>query len=207
MTNASPEPVPAPATADATVPGRRRDPRISEAVLNATIELLGEMGYSRLTMEAVARRAGVHKPAVYRRFPTKNELVVAAVRNLVHEVHEPCTGSVRGDLTELLFDAARAMRRNPTAPFLRLVAEVASDHELACVLRDNLVSPRQTLARAVLERGLAHGEVKPGTNPELMVDILWGALWNREVVHRGRMTRTDVRKTVDVLLDGIGKEQ
>lgn len=206
MTSAAPRPVPAPEPIEATVPGRRLDPRISEAVLNATIELLGEVGYSRLTIEAVARRAGVHKPAVYRRFPTKNDLVVASVRNLVHEVHEPCTGSVRGDLAELLFDASRAMRRNPTAPFLRLVAEVASDHELACVLRDNLVSPRQTLARAVLERGRAHGEIKPGTNPELIVDILWGALWNRELVHRTRMTRADVRNTVDALLDGIGRD-
>ena len=78
--------------------GRPRDPRIDDSVLRATVELLGKSGYADLSVDAIAKRAGTSKPAIYRRWPSKAHLVHEAVFPLSHATELPDTGSLAGDV-------------------------------------------------------------------------------------------------------------
>ena len=135
-------------------PGRPLDPEISDRVLEATLVLLAEDGFARLSIEAVAQRAGVHKPAVYRRWPSKIDLVVAAVRSRTPPAEDPATGNTRDDLIQLIRDAARNAQRNPHARAgLRLMAEAATDPELASAVRSRIVGERRAITRACSSEG------------------------------------------------------
>ena len=184
--------------------GRRLDPRISQDILEAALDLLASEGYARLSMEAVAQRAGVHKPAVYRRWPTKIDLVAAAVRSMASEVQDPARGNVRDDLVALVADTAGAARRSPhMVAALRLVAEAAADDALEAAVRARVTSPRRSVTRAVLERGVTRGEIRPDADVDLVVDVLFGTVHSRLLVSREPLSRRDVEHLVDLVLGGI----
>jgi AcrR family transcriptional regulator len=93
--------------------GRPRDPSRGEAILKATIELLAEVGYEGTSIDAVAARAGVSKPTIYRRWPDgKEQLVSAAVASCKEDAPVPDTGTLRGDLVALLEHMIAGMREN-----------------------------------------------------------------------------------------------
>jgi AcrR family transcriptional regulator len=195
---------PAPVDAPAAGPGRRLDPEISDRVLEATLVLLAEDGFARLSIEAVAQRAGVHKPAVYRRWPNKIDLVVAAVKSRTPPPEDPATGNTRDDLITLIRDAARNAQRNPHARAgLRLMAEAATDPELASAVRSRIVGERRAITRAVLERGIATGDLRADLDLDLAIDALFGPLHSRVLVTHRPFTNGDAEQLVDLLLAGI----
>ena len=115
--------------------GRPRDLRIDDAVLRATVELLGESGYADLSVDAIARRAGTSKPAIYRRWPSKAHLVHEAVFPINEATELPETGSLAGDIREMVRRSAGVL----TTPAARaalpgIVAEVATDPTLHATL-------------------------------------------------------------------------
>jgi AcrR family transcriptional regulator len=184
--------------------GRPLDPAISEAILEATFEVLAETGYAKLSIEAVAQRAGVHRPAVYRRWPTKLDLVAAAISSIAPAVPAPTTGDTREDLVELVSSIANLLVRNPRARLtLRLVAEIAVDEALAALVDSRTVQPRRAMARTVLERGIERGEIRPDLDMELVCDLLVGSLYTRALVGRARLTRAKAEQYVDYVLDGL----
>ena len=190
--------------APGAVAGRPLDPAISEAILEATFEVLAETGYAKLSIEAVAQRAGVHRPAVYRRWPTKLDLVAAAISSIAPAVPDPDTGSTRDDLVELVSSIANLLVRNPRARLtLRLVAEIAVDEQLAALVDSRTVQPRRAMARTVLERGIERGEIRPDLDMELVCDLLVGSLYTRALVGRARLTRAKAERYVDCVLDGL----
>ena len=108
--------------------GRPRDPRIDSAVLRSTVDLLGETGYAELSVDAIARRAGTSKPAIYRRWPSKAHLVHEAVFPLSDATELPDTGSLAGDVREMVRRTVTVL----TTPAARaalpgLVGEMAAD--------------------------------------------------------------------------------
>ena len=184
--------------------GRPLDPKISEAILDATLDVLTETGYAKLSIEAVAQRAGVHRPAVYRRWPTKLDLVAAAISSIAPSMPDPATGDVRDDLVVLVSHVANLLLRSARARLgLRLVAEIAVDEELAALVDQRTVQPRRDLARRILERGIARGEIRPGLDMELVCDLLIGSLYARALVGRARLSRRAAEQYVDSLLDGL----
>src|SRR5437870_3373170 len=102
--------------------GRPRDPDISRHVLGAALELLATDGYARMSMADVAARAGVHKPAVYRRYANKLDLTLAAVAAVTPAMRDPDTGAVAADLVQILLDAAPRDDAPALATLLRLRA-------------------------------------------------------------------------------------
>ena len=132
------------ATLPATSLGRPLDAEISRAILEAALHILGEKGYSRLTVGEVASRAGVHKPALYRRWGSKLDLVIAAIATLAIDTHDPQTGDVRSDLTELLVASAAANAPQRLDLALRLRAELAAEPELAGAVEARIAGPRRT---------------------------------------------------------------
>jgi AcrR family transcriptional regulator len=152
--------------------GRQLDASRDAALRDAALELLAEIGYDRLTIDAVAARAKASKMTIYRRWSGKAELVVDAISSL-HKPHEmpPDTGSLRGDL--------EAMARTSDSPDVRfdaqlvlgLVTALAHDPELRQIIREQFLGRGGIRLREVFERAVARGEIPEGRNLDLLVSV------------------------------------
>jgi AcrR family transcriptional regulator len=157
-----------------------RSGRIRTAVLEATAEVLSESGYEGLSIDAVAMRAGVHKTTVYRRWPTKAELVAEATRERSQRrVPVPDTGSFAGDLKAL----ARAVVANIGSEVggnvtRTLVAASATSAEVA-EGTGAFWEERLALTGVIVERAIERGEIPTGTNSNLVIETLIGPLYVR----------------------------
>ncbi|HZP31097.1 MAG TPA: TetR/AcrR family transcriptional regulator [Acidimicrobiia bacterium] len=184
--------------------GRPRDPDLSDAILEATVAVLSESGYAALSYEAVAQRAGVHRPAIYRRWPTKGDLVAAAVESVTVALVDPATGNVRDDLVELVRQVAGLFQRNPRVRLaVRLLADLAADREVVARVNARMVSPWRDLVRTLVERGVERGELQPGLDPEIVADLVFGPLDRRILAGRAQPNRAGAERLVDTLLDGL----
>ncbi|GAB3656716.1 TetR/AcrR family transcriptional regulator [Actinocorallia lasiicapitis] len=157
--------------------GRPRNADVDRALIAATVELLAEDGYAELTIEAVAARAGVGRPAVYRRWRTKNDLVVQALVEAVPPLHVPDTGDVVRDLRELAVGFTTRLAASPLGrTVLAVHAEAGRRPDLAETLRHHYLNPRNTAIRALIERGLAEGVFNPALAPDTIRDLVFGPL-------------------------------
>lgn len=158
-------------------PGRPRDARVTGAILDAALTELAENGFRGSSMDGIARRAGVGKAALYRRWTSKAEVVAAAMKTVSGpDAPVPDTGSLRGDVRELL-DGVVAWLSDPRTRrvYPDLLAEGQRDPALAHALMEYIGTPRRRRGYAVLERAAARGEVSPTADRELLLDAL-GAL-------------------------------
>jgi AcrR family transcriptional regulator len=185
-------------------PGRPRSERAEQAILDAAIEAVGECGIEGVRCEDVAARAGVGKATLYRRWPGKEDLLIAAFAAMKRPVPELTGASVREDLVALLTVMADdaddpryaqhyALLHGAGERFPRLVARY----------KQLIVEPRRELVRSVLRRGIEAGELRPGTDVEVAMLMLTGA-----VMARGKHDPTPARsgfveRTVNELLQGI----
>jgi AcrR family transcriptional regulator len=189
-------------------PGRPRDARRDEAILAATLALLQEQGYSGLTIEGVADRAGVGRPTIYRRWPSKPALVVAALVDSARlAVPERDTGSLRRDLIAVQRHQVELMSspvsRRVTAG---LIADLASDPHLAETYVSQYLAPRRATVWQVLQRGVDRGELAADVDFALIYDLLVGPLFMRAVVWGRPLPRDAAEKTVDVILAAFAPE-
>jgi AcrR family transcriptional regulator len=160
-----------------SAPGRPQDTRVTDSILDAVLTDLAENGFRGITMDGVARRAGVGKSAIYRRWPSKVEMTADALRTLsVVAAPVPDTGSLDGDILALLtevrswLDDARIRRVYPD-----LLAEAQRTPLLAEALMDYVGRPRRARAQVVLDHAAERGELAAGADQDLMLDAL-GAL-------------------------------
>jgi AcrR family transcriptional regulator len=149
-------------------------------VLQATAELLTEVGYDQVSIDEVATRAGVHKTTVYRRWPTKPELIADTAR--VHSdenVPIPDTGTLQGDLRALARAVVANIGSEGGARRSRSIAAaaIASD-ELAAGMR-TFWAERLTASGTIVDRAIERGELPPDTDPNLVIETLIGPLWIR----------------------------
>jgi AcrR family transcriptional regulator len=155
--------------------GRPRDARIDSAVLGSTVDLLGETGYAGLSVDAIARRAGTSKPAIYRRWPSKAHLVHEAVFPLSDATELPDTGSLASDVREMMRRTVTVL----TTPAARaalpgLVGEMAADLTLHAALLERF---SDILARGLSERladAAAREEVRPDVSAADLVEEIAG---------------------------------
>ncbi len=175
--------------------GRKRDATRDEALRQATIELLAEIGYDRLTIDAVAARARAGKATVYRRWASKAELVVDAVTHRHAAVTIPDTGSVRGDFEALVRGGGdhedQAFR---TRLFSGLVPALLQFPELRDAFQ-KASGPDSDVLNIFLERGVERGEIAVLKNPEL-VAALFPALALYRLVMFGENPNAEFAKTV-----------
>src|SRR5947209_11319405 len=136
-------------------PGRPRDPGYDKAILDATLEILNEKGYAGMTIDGVAARTGVGRPTIYRRWPSKPALVIAALTQSPGTSPTPDTGALRDDLLAFQRDQVRMMdlpaSRRITAG---LVADLVADPDLAETYLGDYVGLRQTSVSHALQRGV-----------------------------------------------------
>lgn len=157
-----------------------RAARVRSAVLQATAELLTEVGYDQVTVDEVAARANVHKTTVYRRWPTKPELIADAAR--VHSdehVPIPDTGTLHGDLQALARAVVANIGSEGGARRTRSIAAAAmTSNELAAGMH-TFWAERLAASGAVVERAIERGELPPNSDANLIIETLIGPLWIR----------------------------
>lgn len=170
--------MPAP-TAGAAGPGRPRDAEVDRKALRAAMEIYAELGWAKFTLDAVARRAGIGKAAIYRRWPTRERLVTDAIEYaLVLPAISTDTGTLREDLREL----ARSMMDHYLGPHglagLRLHVEARAHPGLFAGLSATIRRSRVLEARAIIRRAIARGELGERASPTLILDTLMGGVLN-----------------------------
>jgi AcrR family transcriptional regulator len=188
----------------ATEIGRPRDPRIDRAVLRATVELLGETGYAELSVDAIARRAGTSKPAIYRRWPSKAHLVHEAVFPIDSGTELPDTGTLSGDVSEMVRRTVRIL----TTPAARaalpgLVGEMAADLTLHAALLERFGG---ILSRGLTDRlneALARKEIRPDVTAAELTEALAGITFLALLTRGAALDEKWVERTTTLLLRGI----
>jgi AcrR family transcriptional regulator len=153
---------------------RTRDPAITDALLAAARELVAERGFGAVSLDAVAERAGVGKPAIYRRFRDKADLVAAVLRAELPRMEPPPPGPARERLRALVDRALPGEAETYAGLLGGLMAEHRRHPELMEAYRSVLM-PRRAIVRAVVEEGIARGEIRPDVDPEWVVDAIGGA--------------------------------
>lgn len=159
------------------LPGRPRSAQSHQAMLQATLELLAEVGFEAMSIEAIASRAGVGKTTIYRRYSSKAELVADAIENVREEIVIPDTGSLWGDMDALIQNAAQ-ISLNPLGrqTVAMIISSASSNAEFAQIYWTKYLQPRREAFAVVLERAKARQEVKPDLDPDLVFDTMSGIM-------------------------------
>ena len=182
--------------------GRPRSEEAHQAILDATLELLVEVGFSALTVEGVASRAGVGKATIYRRWASKLPLVVEAFGQLPG-FEEIDSGSVAEDLKQMLRGYIQVFNSTPLASALpSLAGERAHNPELS-ELFDPVSRQRRVPLRRALERGVARGELPADLDLELAADLVVGPIAVSLFFKGGKLSPRMVGPIVDLALSGL----
>ena len=166
--------------------GRPRSAEADHAILDATLRMLGTHGVAGLTIEGVAAEAGVGKTTIYRRWPTKTELILAAISALVPRGDPPDTGTMGGDMAALADIQRKRLAGSGLAGIVpRVLAESMSDPELHREFIERVVTPFRELLRLFIERGIERGELRPDLEVEALVDLLHAMPVYKMLMSRG----------------------
>lgn len=160
---------------------QKRRARTERVILDTTRELLAESGFGSLTMERVAERSGVAKTTLYRRYRSRNDLALAVLLDMLGDVSTlPYAKDSRAELTRLVDRTVDLMSNSLLGRIMQgLVSEVAADVELAKTYRETVVAKRVREVTALVERGVARGELREGLDPELVTELLLGPIYYR----------------------------
>lgn len=189
--------------------GRQLERSRDAAILHAAVEVLAEVGYDRLTMDAVALRAHAGKATLYRRWASKAELVVDAVGFLEgpEPVAEPNTGSLRGDLLgHCCSGALSATDERMLSVLGGLITAVRRDGDLALAFTERFLRPRRARLETVFARARSRGELKADADISLLVQIIPGQVLFRLIAGDGPVDEDYITRVVDgiVLPAAIG---
>jgi AcrR family transcriptional regulator len=162
-------------------PGRPRSEQAEHAIIEATLDLFAEQGFDGVCVEAVAARAGVGKATIYRRWPNKEELLLAACGSLKSPFPEPKGESVRDDLLAMVkvMCADKADPRKARR-YALLLGEGGKYPRLMARYKETVVQPRRDAMRAVIRRGIQAGDLRPDTDVEIAMLTLTGAIMANE---------------------------
>ncbi len=184
--------------------GRPRSERADAAIVAATLGVLGRLGFAGLTVEAVAASAGVGKATIYRRWDTKDDLVVHALSCLKQGTEPVLVGDLRRDLIACLESTRRSMSRSLAGRVMPHVLATAPP-ELQRLYWSRVVAPSRHVVEGVLRGGIATGELAPIADLELVVDLLVGPVILRRMLAAARppATAAQVEAVVDLVLAGL----
>ncbi|WP_232733935.1 TetR/AcrR family transcriptional regulator [Kitasatospora sp. CB02891] len=161
-------------------PGRRRSEESRQAILGAAFDLLGEVGYARLTVEGIAARAGTGKQTVYRWWPGKADVLLEAVTAYARErIPLPETADRAADLRAFLAATFAAATPRTTDALRALMAEAQIDPAFGERFRETLLHPRREALGAVVDRAREAGLLASHLTTDTAVDLAFGALWYR----------------------------
>ena len=177
--------------------------RSEEAILRATLDLLAELGFAGVTVDAVAARAGVGKATIYRHWGSRAKLVHAAAACLHADVPRPDTGTLRGDLEELGRSLCDFLASEDSGRVFASMLDAAERDEELGELRMEHVRHKRAATRALFERAIERGEIDPDLDLEAAVDITAGPLFYRRL-SRNPMQPADLAAHLDLVLRAVG---
>ena len=199
--------------------GRPRDPRADEAILRAALELFIEHGADATSIDQVAKRAGVARLTLYRRWPNKEALLIAALdrardiddlalyRQLLDTDTEPAEHELRSAVTTLLETFTEVVTRTDMRRLIaRLIGTASSHPELLRTFWDTYLRPRRELTHAALRRAIELGGLPPGTDPELLLDTVVGTALFPSLLYPDPPSEESVRERVNAVLRQLGIE-
>lgn len=183
--------------------GRPRDPQTDERIIEAAAQLLRKRGFERMTVDDVAAEAGVGKATVYRRWPSKDDLAVAAMERLYSvEMPHPDTGSIVTDLTESYRAVVNFVSSPEGSAYLKMsIAESVRDERIAALYR-TATERTEGQARQMFERAIERGELRPDIDLDCCVQWLGGVIAARAITNRPLPTAADVPHLVKMTLRG-----
>lgn len=185
--------------------GRPRDPELATRVRNATLQVLLERGVEGTTVDAVAERAGAGKASLYRRWRTKDDLMLDALDALVNaEVPMPDTGSLREDAVRVLGDLVRFWRDERGGALLSLMLGAANTGHPLHEVHRRMWEREQQLASVPIERARARGELRPDMTNEGVIDAFLGPIAAHVITGRPVPPPSEIPALVELILTGIG---
>ncbi len=198
-----------------TTPPRRRDtgrPRgqhVTDAVLEATLAELATAGLEGTRIERIAERAQVHKTTVYRRWPTREALIAAALEGLAVDTmaNAPDTGSLRGDLIGLLRPVATFLGRAEGRAVARAALAAPAEPHVAELAARSLEGPAATAIEALVARARARGEWRGGAPVDLVLPTLVGALLHRTLLEHADTGAAWLEDVVDLVVSGVAPRE
>lgn len=194
-----------PAGADIRARGRPRDARVDQRILDAALDLFLEDGFDAMSIESVAERAGVGKTTIYRRWQSKEELVLATVDTLYEGMEIPDTGDVRAELTNVVKHMHELIRNTKAGRALpRMASELARGTPLGNAYMRKVMAPRLAVLGAALRRAEDRGDLRKDLDVEIAVASIVGPMMF--LVLTGRIANLDeglAGRLVDQAIDGM----
>ena len=182
---------------------RPRGAAVVREVFAVTLRRLGDVGFARLSVPEVAELAGVNKTSVYRRWPTKSDLVREALRaSMAHAGPTPDTGSVQADLVVLARRAAAFVESPRGMSVMRMLFAEGANPDVRELAGAMLRETATDAPRAVIARATARGELAPDVDAALVLSTIAGALMHRVFVEQARLSNTYLDRLIGLLLHG-----
>lgn len=188
--------------------GRPRDPGVDEGILEAAVELLTEGGFEKLSMEAVAARAGVAKASVYRRYPSRIELIVAMCQAYAApQVTLPDTGSLRADLEQLVGFLNDSMCPTTTSGrIMPAMLSAAKEHAEVREAMQQFSATRRRRIYDIVKAAKARGELRADADADVIGDLVVGSMMYRIVIRNGKIDKKFRTALIDGVLQGFGAD-
>jgi AcrR family transcriptional regulator len=171
-----------------------------QEILDAALEVLTDVGYDRLTMDAVAHRAKASKATLYRRWNSKATLVVESLARMKAPPVVPDTGDLRTDLLTAFCGMGGLTEHETTATLGAVMTAVSTDPEFAREFREQVVEPKARVSRIIFERALARGELRPGLDLEIVVPALAGIVLHRVFIFGEQPDSSLIERAVDQII-------
>lgn len=178
-----------------------RSARVVEDVLRATLHELARVGYGAMRIDDVAALSGVNKTTIYRRWPTKLELVQATIEMHRDEPPLPDTGTLRGDLVRALEDSVMRFASPEKLAVLRMFQTERGNPEVEALGR-RIRTEHRKARRVLVERAIARGELPSTTDPALVVEIVLSTVYSRVFTHGDPVDRPFLESVVDLVIAG-----
>jgi AcrR family transcriptional regulator len=185
--------------------GRRPAAEVRAQVLEAAGSLLLEAGMAGFTIEKVAARAGASKVTIHKWWPSRGALALDGYAAVVQPRLEfPDTGDITADLTTQVLGFTRLLRDSAAGRVVaELIGAAQTDPELSAAFRGWYSRPRRDLAEQALRRGMERGQIRDDIDPQVVVDQIWGACYNRLLVPDEPITEDFARALVDNIIRGL----
>ncbi|HEX9133030.1 MAG TPA: TetR/AcrR family transcriptional regulator [Ktedonobacteraceae bacterium] len=193
-------------------PGRPRSAQAHKAILDAALELLAQEGFQGLSIEDIAARAGVGKTTIYRRWSSKDDLVIDAIHEIQVDLTTVDTGNFRNDLVILFKAANQGIMTHPLLPqlVLRLISEFQANPEIFQVFLTQLLIPRIQRFIYMVEQAQARGEIRRDIDWTLALELITGPIFIHLLISHylaPSMSSSDdkwIEQMIDAVMDGIG---
>ncbi|QKV95316.1 TetR/AcrR family transcriptional regulator [Streptomyces sp. NA02950] len=190
----------------AKVRGRPRSAAADAAIIEAALRLLEEgTTVDGLSIERIAREAGVGKATVYRRWPGKEALMLEVLRSLEEPGPEPAGVSARDDIVTILeFMRRRGLAKRNSALLRSVVTQMHANRELWRAYEENVIAARRAALHEVLRRGVERGEIRGDVDLELLGELFTGPMLTRAILHEWReLPEGLAERIVDTVLEGV----